>query len=169
MTVRTIALLNAQSTTATPTFTSPWQSPEMPRDFLDATVVVSVENCTGSPSLAIISPVFQVWHSIVGGNPEEVVDPPGGGTSPVNSWYNLVGNNNPSMLPDGDWPQTWDVSGAVITAPVGLVNTIRGGFPWRLQISWTLTGGTTPALSISAIAYVRERFVGGFDRIESKA
>jgi hypothetical protein len=163
MTIRALPLLAAYTTAS---MTAPFLGPEMPREMTDALVMVTVESISGGPATATITPHFQVWHSILGGNQEEVFSG-GAGTDPTNSWFNIVAANNPSMLPDGDWASATDVSAAVLATPVAVFKTIRGGFPWRLRLDWALTGGASPAMKISAIAYIRERFVGGFDRVES--
>lgn len=163
MTVRAIPLLNAFSTAS---MTAPFLTAEMPREMLDATVVVTVESISGAPTTATISPKLQLWHSVVGGNQEEVFSG-ASGTDPTNSWFDIKAANNPSMVPDGDFPTTFDVAAATIAMPLSTFRTVRGGFPWRLSLSWAFTGGTTPSMKISAMAFVRERFVGGFDRIDS--
>lgn len=163
MTIRAISLLNNFSTAS---MASPWLSPEMPREMQNAVVLVMAEQTSGAPATATISPTFQAWCSICGSNQEEV-SAAGGGTDPTISWFTLAAAANPSLLPDGDWPATTDVSAAVFATPVGVLKRIDGGFPWRLRIAWALTGGTTPAIKLTAIAYVRERFVGGFDRREN--
>jgi hypothetical protein len=163
MTIRTLPLLSSFSTA---NLSAPFLSPEMPRDLLDATVVVSVESISGAPSAATLTPKFQIWHSVIGGNQDEVYTG-ASGTDPTNSWYDIGSAANPGMLPDGDWAAALDVSAAALASPVAMFKTIRGGFPWRLKLNWSLTGGTAPAMKISAIAYCRERFVGGFDRNDS--
>lgn len=163
MTVRALPLLSNYSTA---NLSAPWVSPELPREMADALVVVTAEALSGGPATATVSPTFQVWHSILGGNQEEVYSG-AAGVDPTNSWYDIAAASNPSMLPDGDWPAALDVSGATLTTPVGVFRTIRGGFPWRVKLNWALTGGTSPTIKLSVIAYVRERFVGGFDRVES--
>lgn len=163
MTVRALPLLNSFSTSS---MTAPFLTAEMPREILDATVVVTVESISGTPTTATISPKLQLWHSVIGGNQEEVYSG-ASGTDPTNSWFDIKYANNPSMLPDGDFPTALDVSAATLAVPVSTFRTVRGGFPWRLSLSWAFTGGTTPSMKISAMAFVRERFVGGFDRIDS--
>lgn len=166
MRTRTIPLLSYFSIG---TISSPWLGPEMPRSAYDALVVVTCEAVTGSPGAATVTPKFQLWHSVIGGNQEEVVNG-GSGVDPTNSWFDLGATANPSLLPDGDWAATADVSAATTSAPVIVgAKTIRGGFPWRLKLAWALTGGTSPTMRLSAIAYLREGFVGGFDRVESSA
>jgi hypothetical protein len=158
--------LNAYSTA---NMTSPFLSPEMPRAIQDALVVVTVESVSGSPTTVTISPMFQYWHSIIGGNQEEVIDG-GSGISPTISWFTVAAVSNPSLLPDGDWPVAQDVSAAeTANTPVSFARRIDGGFPWRLNVAWAFTGGTSPAMILSAIAYCREGPPGGFDRVESGA
>ncbi len=161
--IRTIPLLSGYSTS---NMTSPFVTPEMPRNIEDALVMVTVESVTGSPTTATITPSFEVWHSHVGGNQEEVILG-GSGTSPLDSWFTIQSAQNPSMLPDGAWPTALDVSTAVVATPISTFRRIGGGFPWRLKIAWNLAGGSTPTLTISAIAYVRELPAPGFDRMES--
>lgn len=165
MTIRPVPILSGYLTS---NMTSPYVSPEMPRDLVDATVIVTVEQVNGSPTTATISPKFQIWHSHVGGHQDEVILG-GAGASPYDTWFDITAAANPNTLPDGDWPSSFDVSTATLAAPKSVFRTIRGGFPWRLVIPWALAGGTTPSLRISAMAYCRERFIGGFDRVESSA
>ncbi len=163
--IRLVPLLSGYSTA---NMTSPFLSPELPRNLRDALVVVTVEALTGAPSTATVSPRFQVWHSHVGGHQDEVILG-GSGASPVDTWFDIAAVTNPSLLPDGDWPVGLDVSGAVLATPVATFRRIDGGFPWRLRIAWALTGGSSPAMSLSAIAYCRELPPSGFDRVESGA
>ena len=161
--IRTVPILSSESTA---NMTSPYQSPEMGRNLIDAVVIVTVESISGGPSVATVSPTFQIWHSVIGGNQEEVIDG-GSGTSPVNSWATLAAAANPSLMPDGDWPVSINVAGATLTSPVMTTLRIDGGFPWRLNLAWALTGGTSPSMLLSAIAYLRELPAPGFDRLES--
>lgn len=161
--IRNVPILSGYSTA---NMTSPFISPEMPRNLDSALVIVTVEEISGSPSTATISPKFQVWHSHVGGNQEEVILG-GTGTSPEDSWFDITVTGNPYVLPDGDWPATVNVAPATLTVPVSVFRTLRGGFPWRLRLSWAFTGGTTPSMRISAMAYCAERLGPGFDRVES--
>lgn len=163
MAIRAISLLNNYAST---NMTAPFLTPEMPRSMHDALVVIMIENITGGPSAATISPSFQVWNSICGGNQEEVING-GSGVDPTISWFNIAAASNPSMLPDGDWPSLFDVSGATGTTPVAVFKRIDGGFPWRLSLNWALTGGTSPSMKITAIAYVREHVASGSDRTDS--
>lgn len=167
MTIRTIPLLSGAITGTNPT-TSPWVGPEMPRNLTDALVVVTVGGLTGAPTAATITPKFQLWHSVIGGNQEEVILG-GTGVSPANSWFDLSAAQNPSLLPDGDWPSALSVVAATVSAPIAVARTIRGGFPWRLQLAWALTGGTSPTAELNVIAYCRELPHGGFDRVESSS
>ena len=154
MRVRTVPLLN--SALVSILGSSPWKSPEMPRAMKDALVVVTVEAVTGTPATATITPTFEAWHSTVGGNYYENFESTGSGASPVNTWYAITVANNPSLLPDGDWGSAIDVSSAVVGTPLGYFRRIDGGFPWRLSLAWALTGGTSPTMKVSAIAYIRE-------------
>jgi hypothetical protein len=157
MLTRTVPLLNA-CTTGT-IGSSPFVSPQMPRSIYDALVIVTVENCSGAPSTATITPSFEVWHSVVGGNYFEVYETSGSGLSPASSWFAVSNANNPSMLPDGDWPATTDVHSATVSAPVSVFKSfVPRGAPWRLKVAWAFSGGTSPALTISAQAYLRETF-----------
>lgn len=167
MTIRAIPLLSGYLSTS---MTSPFVGPEMPRELVDSTVIVTVEQVQGSPTTATISPKFQIWHSHVGQNQEEVIlGQVSGGASPYDTWFDISATSNPNMLPDGDWPTSFDVSAATAAVPKSTFRTIRGGFPWRLVIPWTVSGGSAPSIRISAMAYCRERFVGGFDRVESSS
>lgn len=161
--IRAIPLLN---NFATSSMTSPFVSPELPRNLTDAVVVITVESISGAPTAATITPQFQLWHSVIGGNQEEVFLG-GSGVNPDVSWLALTAAQNPSLLPDNDWPVGLDVSAATTGAPVMVARRISGGFPWRLSLAWALTGGTSPAMKISAIAYCREIPTPGFDRVES--
>ncbi len=161
--IRTLVLLSGYSTAS---MSSPFVTPELPRNIEDALVVISVESITGSPTAATITPTFEVWHSHVGTNQDEVVLG-GSGLSPVDSWYTINSALNPSMMPDGAWPTALDVSGATTSTPVGTFRRIGGGFPWRLKIAWSLSGGSTPSMKLSAMAYLREIQPAGFDRVES--
>lgn len=163
--IRNVPILSSYSTSS---MTSPYLSPEMPRNLDSALVIVTVESVSGSPSTATITPKFQVWHSHVGGNQEEIILG-GTGTSPVDSWFDIGVTANPYLMPDGDWAATTDVKAAVVATPISVFKTIRGGFPWRLSIAWAFTGGTSPSMKISAMAYCNERPISGFDRVESGA
>jgi len=158
MTIRSnVHLINYNTTL----MTSPFITSEQSRDYLDAVVVITAESIVGAPTTVTITPKFQLWHSVVGGNQEEV-NTGGSGVDPTNSWVDLSAASNPSLLPDGDWPTSFDVSTAATATPVILARRISGGFPWRLKISWAFTGGTAPGIRLSAMTYGRERFVGGF-------
>lgn len=147
--------------------TSPWVSPELPRNMLDAFVIVTVESVSGAPTTATITPKFQAWHSVIGGNVEEVVGG-GAGVVPDISWFDIATATNPSLLPDGDWPSAFDVHTATATTPVSTMRSVVGrGYPWRLKVAWAFTGGTTPQMKISAIAYVRHGDESGYDPVES--
>lgn len=161
--IRSVPLLSGYTTAS---MTSPFVSPEMPRNLQDALVIVTVESISGSPTTATITPSFEVWHSHVGTNQEAVVLG-GSGASPVDSWFTINSTSNPSMLPDGSWPVGLDVSAAVLATPISTFRRIDGGFPWRLRIAWAFTGGSTPSMKISAMAYCRELPAPGFDRVES--
>lgn len=161
--IRNVPILSGFSTSS---MTSPYVSPEMPRNLDSALVIVTVESISGSPSTATITPKFQVWHSHVGGNQEEVVLG-GAGTSPVDSWFDITNANNPYLLPDGDWAAATNVAAAVLATPISVFKSLRGGFPWRLSLAWAFTGGTSPSMKISAMAYCAERHGHGFDRVES--
>lgn len=163
--IRTIPILTGWLTSAG---TSPFYSAELPRNMESAIVVVTAEAITGSPSAATISPEIQLWHSHVGGNQEEVILG-GTGLSPVDSWLTLNATDNPSLLPDGAFAASIDVAAATTSAPTIKVKRVLGGFPWRLKIGWSLTGGTNPAIRLSAVAYVKELPPVGFDRVESGA
>lgn len=157
MQTRTLPILNACTTTTIGT--SPYVGPQMPRSVYDALVVVTVEAVSGAPSAATITPSFEVWHSVVGSNFFETFESTNAGLSPVTSWFAVSNANNPSLLPDGDWPAALDVHSATVSAPVSTFKSfVPRGAPWRLKIAWAFTGGTTPALTISAIAYLRETF-----------
>jgi hypothetical protein len=146
--------------------TSPFLTSEQSRDYLDVVTVITVEKINGSPATATLSPTFQLWHAVVGGNQDEV-NTGGTGVDPANSWLTLSAASNPSLLPDGDWPVNLDVSGAAVATPIILARRILGGFPWRLKLDWAFTGGSSPSMQISAMSYCRERFAGGFDRAQS--
>lgn len=165
MTTRALPQLIYQSTSS---LTSPFVTSEQARDVDYAIAVITIESISGAPSTATISPKFQLWHSIVGGNQEEV-NSGGSGMDPANSWMTLAASSNPFLLPDGDWPTSLDISTATLTAPVQVARTIRGGAPWRLSVPFVFTGGTSPSARMSVIIYNRERFVGGFDRVDSGA
>jgi hypothetical protein len=148
MFMRTLPLLNRKSTAALAP--SPYTTVELPRWLDRAVVAVTVETVTGSPTAMAITPSFQMWHSVAGGGEFERLV----GTSFTPPWFDLSADTNPWLLPDGDWaPFT-----TVTPGPGGLsqAKTIRGGFPWRLKLHWTFTGGTGPGAYISAIAYVME-------------
>lgn len=162
--IRHVPLLSGFTTAS---MTSPYVSPEMPRNIEDALVIVTVESITGTPTGMTVTPTFEVWHSHVGTQQDEVVIS-GTGLSPVDSWFPIAAATNPSMMPDGDWPVGLDVVGA-ITVPVATFRRIGGGFPWRLRLAWAFTAGTTPAARISAMAYCREILPAGFDRVESSS
>lgn len=164
--IRAMPILSSYSTAS---LTNPWKDcTEQGRNIDSALVVVTVESISGSPSTATLSPKFQVWHSHVGGNQEEVILG-GSGTSPYDSWFDVGVTDNPNLLPDGDWPAAKDVKAATLTVPISMYKTIRGGFPWRLTLSWAFTGGTSPSMKISAMAYYKELPPPGFDRVESGA
>lgn len=167
MRTRTIPLLNYVDVVAS-LGGSPWKGPEMPRSIYDALVVVTVEAITGAPATATITPGFDVWHSVVGGNTEEVING-GVGASPAASWFPIAAASNPSLVPDGDFPAALDVHAATVAAPIATFKRIAGGFPWRFSLAFALTGGAAPSMRVSAIAYIREGYVGGFDRVESGA
>jgi hypothetical protein len=161
--IRAIPILSSYASSS---MTSPFISPEMPRNLDSAVVIVSVESISGSPSTATITPKFQIWHSHVGGNQEEVILG-GAGTSPLDSWFDITVAANPYLLPDGDWAATTNVAAAVLATPISVFKTIRGGFPWRLNLAWAFTGGSSPSMKISAMAYCMERPLPGFERDES--
>lgn len=161
--IRAIPILSSYSSSS---MTSPYISPEMPRNLDSALVIVTVESISGSPSTATITPKFQVWHSHVGGNQEEVILG-GAGTSPLDSWFDIGVTANPYLMPDGDWAATTDVKAAVLATPISVFKTLRGGFPWRLSLAWAFTGGSSPSMKISAMAYCMERPSPSFDRVES--
>jgi hypothetical protein len=157
MITRTLPILNAATTTTIGA--SPYVSPPMKRSIVDAVVMVTVEAVSGVPATATISPTFEVWHSVVGGNYFEVYETTNPGLPPTLSWFPIVAASNPSMLPDGDWPATTDVSGATVGAPVSVFRSIiPRGAPWRIKIAWALTGGIAPTLTIDAICYQRETY-----------
>jgi hypothetical protein len=160
--IRAVPILSGYSSS---NMTSPYQSPEMPRNLDSALVIVTVESISGSPSTATITPKFQVWHSHVGGNQEEVILG-GAGTSPLDSWFDIAVAANPYMLPDGDWASATDVKAAVLATPISVFKTLRGGFPWRLSLAWAFTGGTSPSMKISAMAYCMERPGPSSSRVE---
>lgn len=166
MRVRTIPLMNGVFTN---TLTSPWVSPELPRGMYDAVVAVVAEQTLGAPTTATISPEIQLWHGTVGGNWFENAGGSGVGLYPANSWQTLAAAQNPSLLPDGDFPATTDVKAATTSAPVYLTKRVSGGFPWRVRLAWALTGGAGPKIQLSVNLYVREASPGGFDRVESGA
>jgi hypothetical protein len=163
VTIRAIPLLSGYSTS---NMTSPYVGPEMPRNLQSALVIVTVESISGGPATATITPKLQVWHSHVGTNQEEVILG-GTGSSPLDTWFDITAAGNPSLLPDGNFPTALDVSAAVLAVPISTFKTISGGFPWRLNLAWALTGGTTPSMKISAMAYCSELPSPGFDRVES--
>lgn len=145
--------------------TGPFYTSEQGRDYLDSVTVITVEKILGAPTTVTITPKFQLWHSVIGGNQTEA-NTGASGVDPVISWVDLSAASNPSLLPDGDWPTALDVSGAGTgyTTPVIIARRISGGFPWRLKINWAFTGGTSPRIELSAVTYSRERFGGGNDR-----
>lgn len=163
MTVRHNALLNNYSVTGNQTFD---QNQEMPRNLIDSVTVITVESISGAPSAVTITPKFHFWHSMVGGNQEEL-NSGGSGASPDKTWYPITYASNPSMLPDGDWPTALDVSTATPTTPVGVFRSLKGGFPWKLSVAVAFTGGTAPSLKLSVMTYFNERPAIGLDRIES--
>lgn len=163
MTVRHNALLNSYTFSGAGTFD---QNQEMPRNLIDSLTVITVESISGAPTTATISPKFWLWHSMVGGNQEEA-NTGGAGLSPDKSWLRIVTAQNPSLLPDGDWPTALDVSAASLTAPVMVARSLKGGFPWKLSVDVAFTGGAAPSLRLSVMTYFNERPGMGFDRVES--
>lgn len=166
MRVRTIPLWNGLWTTG---LTSPLLSPEMPRGMHDAVVAIAVEQVQGAPTTATITPTIQLWHPTVGGNWVENGGGSGAGLYPRFSWQTLSAAENPSLLPDGDFPATLNVSAATTSTPVYITRRVDGGFPWRLSLAWTLTGGTSPKIGLSVNVFIRESPAAGFDRVESGA
>jgi hypothetical protein len=145
---RTLPLLNRKSTAALAP--SPYATVELPRWLAWAVVAVTVEGVTGNPTAMTITPRFEMWHSVAGaGEFERLV-----GTSFTPPWFVITAASNPFLLPDGDWQSFTNVNPPA--SGLSQARTIRGGFPWRLRLDWSFTGGSGPAAYLSAIAYVME-------------
>lgn len=153
MPVRHNAILNRYNLTGTSgTFD---QNQEMPRALRGSVTSIVVEEVTGSPTVATITPRFHFWHSMVGGNQEEA-NTSAAGLSPDKAWFPILAAQNPGMLPDGDWPTALDVKAATMTAPIAVFRSLKGGFPWKFSLDWALTGGTSPIIRVSVMTYFDE-------------
>lgn len=145
---RTLPLLNRKSTHALAP--SPYTTVELPRWLAWAVVAVTVEDVEGSPTTMSITPRFEMWHSVAGaGEYERIV-----GTTFTPPYFALSAATNPFLLPDGDWQPFTNVNPPA--SGLSQAKTIRGGFPWRLRLDWSFTGGNSPAALISAIVYAME-------------
>lgn len=152
MPVRHNALLNSYTFSASGTFD---QNQEMPRGLRSSVTSIVAEVVTGAPTSVILTPKFHFWHSMVGGNQEEA-NTGGSGISPDKTWFPITAANNPSMLPDGDWPASFDVTAATLIAPLATFRSLKGGFPWKLVCGVAITGGTAPTVKLSVMTYFDE-------------
>jgi hypothetical protein len=144
---RTLPLLNGKSTNA---LGSTYTTCELPRWLDRAIVAITIESVLGAPSAMSITPKFEMWHSVAfGGEFERLV-----GTSAPPPWFGITASTNKWLLPDGDWVPFTNVSPGA--SGISQAKTIRGGFPWRVRIDSSFTGGTSPSAKISMIAYVLE-------------
>lgn len=146
--IRTLPLLNRKSTAALAP--SPYVAVEMPRWFARSFVVVTIEAVTGSPTAMSITPSFEAWHSVAGDSEFERTI----GSTFTPPWFDINAASNPSVFPDGDFAAFTNV--APPANGNSAMKTILGGFPWRLKLAWTFTGGSAPAAQISAMAYCSE-------------
>lgn len=98
--------------------TSNLQLPEMDTPgALDTTMVITVSDCTGSPSTAVLTAQFEALQPTSGGATTEAN--PGGMFTQITAAYGA----QPACLPDGDWPATIADQTTVKTAITGVGTT----------------------------------------------
>lgn len=148
--IRTLPLFSRKSVWA---LGDGYTSIEIPRWFSTCRVMFTLESVSGAPSAMSITPSFQAWHSIAGDSEYERIV----GSSFTPPWFDINAASNPSVFPDGDFTPITNVAPGA--SGVSQMKTIMGGFPWRLKLKFTMTGGTSPIAQVSAMVFAAEDIV----------